>query len=208
VLHAGIATHFMPSDNIEHVVHLLRPSLGGPELVRSALNEYTVEPNDEGLVFSLNADRLALIERVFTAPSVLQIMSRLDAETQNTNPILAEWASKLLKDLNTYSPLSLRVTFEQLKRGAGMSLADCFRMEYIMTQRFMQLPDFYSGVDAALISKTGRAEWQPARLMDVTDELVQSFFVEQKGAKQLKLLTSEEVVALPVEKIALDFDSY
>lgn len=59
------------------------------------------------------------------------------------------------------SPISLKLTFEQLKRAQGKSLRDCIKMEYRMTKNFGVLPnDFYEGVRAKLIDKDDHPRWK------------------------------------------------
>jgi len=43
---------------------------------------------------------------------------------------------------------------EQLRRGAQLDFVDCMRMEYRIASCFLQTPDFFEGVRAALIDKT------------------------------------------------------
>lgn len=49
----------------------------------------------------------------------------------------SEWARKQLAVLKEVSPISLHITFEQLKRGAKLDLADCLKMEYTIVQHLM-----------------------------------------------------------------------
>jgi enoyl-CoA hydratase/carnithine racemase len=46
------------------------------------------------------------------------------------------------------SPTSLKVTFEQIKRGKQLDLKDCLIMEYQMVQNVMKGHDFFEGVRA------------------------------------------------------------
>ena len=43
------------------------------------------------------------------------------------------------------SPMSLKITFEQIERGAHLTLQDCLSMEYRLTQRCCEDNDFYEG---------------------------------------------------------------
>lgn len=58
-----------------------------------------------------------------------------------------------------------------------MSLEECLTMEYRMTQACMKNEDFFEGIRALLIEKDGNPSWNPARIEDVTDELVDGYFV-------------------------------
>ena len=42
----------------------------------------------------------------------------------------SEWSSKIVKKLRKMSPTSVAITFEQIKRGADLSISEVFKMEY------------------------------------------------------------------------------
>ena len=77
----------------------------------------------------------------------------------------------------------LGVTLRQLQRGATLSLADCFRMELGMAAHAFEQGDFLEGVRAVLIDKDNHPRWQPRRIEDVTDAMIDAFFTERwRGA--------------------------
>ena len=67
---------------------------------------------------------------------------------QNLEKDGSAWAKEVLEDLDKASPLSLKVTFELLKRGKSLSLPDCLTMEYRLSQNILQHKDFYIGIRA------------------------------------------------------------
>jgi enoyl-CoA hydratase len=122
---------------------------------------------------------LDAIERCFARDSVLAIVHALEREA-------GEWAASTLQALRTHSPLMLEVTLEQIRRGASMSLADELRMERDMVRhcfntrhldRFMAATDTMEGIRALVVDKDRQPKWNPARLEDVTPEMVAGFFV-------------------------------
>ena len=88
----------------------------------------------------------------------------------------SEWSAATLKDLKTKSPTSLKVTFEQLRRGAGLPIEDVLTMEYRMTQAFMAGHDFFEGIRALLVDKDQAPKWQPPTLAEVTPAEVARYF--------------------------------
>ena len=74
-----------------------------------------------------------------------------------------EWAIRTHDTLRRMSPLSVRVTWQQLQRGASMSLAECLDMEFTLVQHFLRGHDFYEGVRALLVDKDKKPQWQVRR---------------------------------------------
>ncbi len=118
------------------------------------------------------------VNHAFSAGSVETIFLRLEA--QNT-----PWSQKTLLLLRAKSPTALKVTFEQLKRVAGLSMEDTMRIEFGMSAQFMKSNDFFEGVRALLIDKDGKPNWQPNQLKKVSKESVEAYFSANQGASQL-----------------------
>jgi 3-hydroxyisobutyryl-CoA hydrolase len=96
------------------------------------------------------------------------------------------WCSKILDTLKSVSPTSLKVTLAQIRRGAELSIAECFQMEYSMVAQFLKTPDFIEGVDAKLISKPARnPKWNPGRenMSILTDNVVDKLFFGWEQSK-------------------------
>ncbi|HVV69140.1 MAG TPA: enoyl-CoA hydratase/isomerase family protein [Patescibacteria group bacterium] len=96
------------------------------------------------------------------------------------------WAHETMQILATRSPLSLKVVMEQLRRGAQLDFDECMRMEYRITQHFLQTADFFEGVRAAVIDKDRKPHWQPGDLAAVTAEQVAGFFTTLKKELNFK----------------------
>jgi enoyl-CoA hydratase/carnithine racemase len=105
---------------------------------------------------------------------------------------LAHWCSVAQRALLKASPTACKVTVEQLSRGAEMTLDECFTMEMRLARQFMCGPgssnsqDFYRGVDALLVSKTGKPNWQPV-LRDVTADRLVPYFAPASMELDVKL---------------------
>ncbi len=121
---------------------------------------------------------LDTIARCFEQPDVLHIVLALEKES-------GEWVASTVKALRTHSPLMLEVTLQQIRRGAGMSLADELRMERDMVRhcfntrhldRYMTATDTMEGIRALVIDKDRAPKWSPPRLEEVTPEMVAGFF--------------------------------
>jgi enoyl-CoA hydratase/carnithine racemase len=117
------------------------------------------------------------IDLHFGRDSVPAIIASLEAEKR---PEFRDWAAKTLEALAKKSPTMLVVTLEQLRRGAKMSLADCFRMELDMVHGCFAQGDFIEGIRALIVDKDNKPRWNPARLADVTAASVEAFFTPRR----------------------------
>lgn len=121
------------------------------------------------------------IDRHFGHGSVAAIIASLEGENR---PEFREWAAKTLDALSKKSPTMLAVTLEQLRRGARMSLADCFRMELNLVHGSFAQGDFIEGIRALIVEKDSRPRWRPERLSEVTESSVAAFFAPRwQGAQ-------------------------
>ncbi|MFQ3623800.1 MAG: enoyl-CoA hydratase/isomerase family protein [Acetobacteraceae bacterium] len=157
-LHAGLATHFVPRAALES----LKAALSRQGVAALAAHAH---PPPEGL---LAADRPA-IDSCFAPETVPEILESLEARGD-------AWAAATLETLGRMSPTSLCVTAELLRRGQGMSLADCLGMELRLTRRVIVHPDFAEGVRAQVIDKTRDPRWCPATVAEVDPGAILAMF--------------------------------
>ncbi len=79
--------------------------------------------------------------------------------------------------LSKRSPFSLKLTFEQLKRGAAYrTLKEALIVEYRLVTRVIRHPDFVEGVRAIIIEKDHQPKWREKYAAEVSDAFVASFF--------------------------------
>jgi enoyl-CoA hydratase/carnithine racemase len=113
------------------------------------------------------------IDRYFALPTVQAMVSALEADA-------TPWATETAALLRKRSPLMLHVTLEQVRRGRAMELADNLRMERgLMRHCFHLRPgasETVEGIRALAIDKDQQPRWNPARIEDVTPEMVEAFF--------------------------------
>jgi enoyl-CoA hydratase/carnithine racemase len=136
------------------------------------------------------------IDAHFSKTSVAAIVSSLESETRGA---CADWADETAKLMRSRSPTLLSVTLRQLQRGASMSLADCFRMELGMAAHSFEQGDFLEGVRAVLIDKDNKPRWQPSRIEDVTDSMIDAWFRERwRGAQHPLAALESHAAGLPL----------
>ena len=82
----------------------------------------------------------------------------------------SKWAKATIESLEKLCPISIKVVYEQLKRGKSLSLEEVFLMEYRISQNFMNGVDFFEGVRASLIDKDKSPKWSHESIFDVPDD--------------------------------------
>ncbi|KLJ10749.1 hypothetical protein EMPG_13892 [Blastomyces silverae] len=217
-LYAGVATHYLHSSILANLTGRLSElvfkdtaSLGERlDLVNSTISEFStgLPSQEEEPIFPSSSIRES-IDQCFSADTMEEIISRLQNEQVNK-----EWAEKTLKTLSSRSPTSLKVTLRQLRIGRTWSIAETFQREEKIAAKFMAHPDFVEGVTARLVNKPPtQPAWKPAKLEEVTDEAVHTFFRIEAGDVRMPLLNPDadymeyphRRFALPSEKEILEF---
>lgn len=166
-LQLGIATDFVPSDRQEALLEALAAADYGADAeaaVTAALAPLRGDPGPSAL-----QPYLSEIERLFAGATVEAVIDALRLDG-------GDWARQQLDMLAARSPTSLKVTVEQLRRGAELDFDACMTMEYRMSQAFMAGHDFYEGIRAVLVDKDHAPDWKPASLEEVDEALVERHF--------------------------------
>ncbi|XP_033213397.1 3-hydroxyisobutyryl-CoA hydrolase, mitochondrial [Belonocnema kinseyi] len=173
---AGIATHYVPFNQLEELTQSL---LGSNNLdIDGILNKY--QSQDLNHEFSLEP-HMEKINRCFSATTVEEIIEKLKAEK-------SEWTDSVVKVLKKMSPTSLKVTRRALEKGANQSLSECLKMEYRLACACLKREsDFYEGIRALLIDKDQKPVWNPKTLSEVTDEYVNKRFAPLAADLELVL---------------------
>eukprot|EP01062_Namystynia_karyoxenos_P058903 TRINITY_DN50359_c0_g1_i1.p1 TRINITY_DN50359_c0_g1~~TRINITY_DN50359_c0_g1_i1.p1 ORF type:complete len:390 (+),score=121.36 TRINITY_DN50359_c0_g1_i1:78-1247(+) len=167
LLHAAIGTHYVPRSRLPNLEKALLCA-GSASAVGGIIEEHA-EPREALPPFSLepHLDRIA---QIFTGASIDDIISDLRSDQ-------TEWTKATLDILMRMSPTSLRVTHEQILRGARQSAHDNFAMEARIVWHMMHHgSDFDEGVRALLVDKCKSPNWKPPTLEEVTPEMVAVYF--------------------------------
>ncbi|XP_076311590.1 3-hydroxyisobutyryl-CoA hydrolase, mitochondrial-like isoform X2 [Tachypleus tridentatus] len=178
VVKAGVATHFVNSDSIktieEDLLKIESPSLQKVDKLLCETQEQ-FPMKDWDLSFQL---LLRKINTLFDGGSLNAIIENLKRDK-------SEWANQHLQTLFKMSPTSLKVIFHQLELGKNMSLQECLKMEYRISQRFVKNQDFLEGVRAFLIDKDNKPVWMPPTVEEVSDSVLKSYFAALPEDKEL-----------------------
>ncbi len=171
-LYIGFATHFVPSAKMADLRAAIAAS---PHRLEAILKRFSQAPTPvSGLV-----PYREKIDSCFGHDSIAEIFAALERDA-------SPWALGTLKTMTSLSPFSLKVTLQQIRRGAKMDFADVMAMEYRLSQACIDRPDFYEGVRAALIDKDKTPRWNPPTVDKVKDADVAACF-QSLGAQELVL---------------------
>ncbi|KAJ1849366.1 3-hydroxyisobutyryl-CoA hydrolase, partial [Coemansia sp. RSA 2708] len=178
LLYAGIATHYVPSERYPMLEQrLLGLGTSDFDAVNAAIEEFVAQPEDSHIDYSLAEVRDA-IDTCFQYNTVEAIVQALEETVKAANPTVTTWAQTTLKQLSQMSPSSLKLTLEQLRRGAQLNIQQTFAMELGLAEKRLQSHDMHEGIEALLVRKSNDAQWDPATLDEVD--------VEALGAEYFK----------------------
>ena len=174
-LRLGIATHFVEFGAVEG---FKKAVIADPRKIDDTLKKYRADAGKAPLV-SFEQD----LNRLLVGESVEQIFEFLDADS-------SDWGKAQLAVMKTKSPQTLKVAFRQLEAGAVMTdFADNMAMEYRIGSRVVRRHDFLEGVRAVIIDKDNAPKWDPAKLEDVTDAMLDEIFAPLPADQEWSPLT-------------------
>ncbi|EPY32068.1 3-hydroxyisobutyryl-coenzyme a hydrolase [Strigomonas culicis] len=168
VMHAGLATHFVPSAKIPEIEKALC-EIRDASTVGALLDSYNVKDLPP---YSLERD-LPFFAKTFRKDTTMEaIMEAVTAERAADE--IVEEAHRLM---SSYSPTSLKLALEAYRRGCDMTdPKDAFALEYMMALRLAKDGDFVEGVRALLVDKDKKPQWSPKTLAEVTPASLETFF--------------------------------
>lgn len=109
------------------------------------------------------------IDTHFSKPSVQTIMHSLSLDSDI-------FCQALYQDLQSKSPLSLAVTFRQHEITKNLSFDECNALDLKLANHFIKDTDFFEGIRAHIIDKTRDPRWDPIKIEDVSEEMVDQYF--------------------------------
>ncbi len=160
----GVASHCIAASDFDTI----RRAMIESDPIDPLLDSLHRDPGESTI-----APRQAVIDRIFAAETVEEILSQLDAEEGEH----ADWARNSAASMRQNAPLSLKIALRQLRMArSAPTLRDALVTDFRIASRITGSFDFREGVRAALIDKDRAPKWQPATLAEVSDEMVAAFF--------------------------------
>jgi len=166
MLHAGLATHFVPRGRLGY----LTPGSLTPEgLTAEGLARLSMQTTEAPL-----AGLRERIDACFGLATVEEIVAVLKTRGD-------PWGRETLAMLERASPFSLKATFTHVRNMRGKRLPEVLAADFRLSQRFVAGHDFAEGVRAQLIDRDRAPRWQPAGLAGVTSEMLAAYFAPLEG---------------------------
>jgi len=118
-------------------------------------------------------DNFDLINTLCSGQTVPDIVDAILAH-QGDNP----WLQKAVATLAAGAPGSAWLSLALQQRVRHLSLAEVFRLEFVVSLHCAARPDFVEGIRALIVEKDQKPQWNPAHLADATPAWVDGFFAD------------------------------
>lgn len=161
-VYLGLLEHCIDHHHFETIKDAMREA----EPVDRYLDDMNQQPGQSNI-----ASMEPVITGIFGKPTIEEIIQAL----KNLEGEHKEWATSVLAELTTYSPTSLKVTLEAIRRAKTMLFEETLQQDFQLVSHFLKNGDFKSAIKARMIDKTEPA-WQPANLAEVTNEILSGYF--------------------------------
>jgi enoyl-CoA hydratase len=158
-----LASHYIPSS----CFGVIKDAISDNHPIDRLLDGLHRDPGEGELV-----QHTPVINRAFSAPTVEEILERLDSEEGNSAPFAQETVAEIRKK----SPTSLKVALKQMQLGRSLDLSDALKLEFRLASHLVKTHDYSEGVSARIAGKGRAPEWQPATLAQVDQEAVERMF--------------------------------
>ncbi|KAK9144473.1 hypothetical protein Sjap_004376 [Stephania japonica] len=131
---------------------------------------------------------LDAINKCFSKNTIEEIFFALEQQAVKGDG----WALAAFKSMKSASPTSLKIFLKSIRKGRKQDVSQCLIREFRMTCHAFRRTvngDFYEGTRAILVEKDKKPQWQPSKLEQVTNEMVDQFFakIEDDDWEELQL---------------------
>lgn len=181
-VHARLADVVVASNQLPALREALTqaPERATGETVRAIIDRLAMHD----VVAPIAAQR-PLIDALFGRDSVEEIVVALTQNTSETDSAEIDtsgfdpsgFAQATLRTMRGNSPTGLKLTLKLLRLARhSTSLEECLAREYRAALEIFVNHDFPEGIRAAVIDKDRNPKWSPARIEDVTPQMIARYF--------------------------------
>ncbi|KAM7461036.1 hypothetical protein LguiA_029157 [Lonicera macranthoides] len=201
MLACGLATHFVPAERLSMLEEALnKVDSSDPTVISSIISEFSQYPN---LKEKSAYYRMDIIDRCFSQRTVEDVLSALEIEAKNSKD---DWISTTLQSLKKASPMSLKISLRSIREGRLQGVGQCLVREYRMVCHVMRgevSKDFIEGCRAILLDKDRNPKWNPSKLEQISNEMVDCYFskVDDEEWEDLKLPPRSNLPAYAIAKL-------
>ncbi|MDA8561719.1 enoyl-CoA hydratase/isomerase family protein [Gammaproteobacteria bacterium] len=162
--HIGLINYIISSNmQVELMQELLDSEIPNMQSVTKIITNYIITPPPSDLMNYKDE-----IFKCFSHKSIEKIFYSLG--------VSSEWSQNILALLKTKSPLSLKVTLEELKKGEFLDFDACMSIEYKIMHEFLKSNDLFEGIRALIIDKDKNPQWQPNSISEINDNYILNTF--------------------------------
>jgi len=157
---AGLADAVVPSENLASIWTSIEQAW--PQAAQAVTKPGNLQTHQRA------------IDRFFSLPTIRDIVAALEGDD-------SDFARETAATLRKRSPLMLHVSLEHVRRARKMTLADDLRMERDLVRRSFHLrpgaaAETVEGIRALAVDKDQNPRWNPARIEEITPEMVEAYF--------------------------------
>lgn len=170
MIYCGLATHYIVTGRQGDFIDALHRG----EKVEEALRVYSSDPEEPSLL----EEKRALIDRCFVHKTTESIVQALQEEDD-------EWAQEKARLLLSRAPTSVKVALKHYRMAVTEDFDTVIARDFVLAQNFLKQSDFYEGVRCVLIDKGDVPVWVPGTLGEVTETLLNTYFLNaEQGLDQ------------------------
>ncbi|KAL9557432.1 hypothetical protein MBANPS3_001372 [Mucor bainieri] len=167
LLHAGISTHFVPSNRLNSMVSQLT-ALKSPNSndIDQEISNFAEEPPAGARLTATpdisQSEKQAVVENCFKYDTVEEILEALELEGST-------FALHCKLKILAASPTAVKITLELLRRASSLSLAECLVLERQLWATDIGTHDFVEGCKSMLEKRSPK--WWPQQLQGYQSHL-------------------------------------
>jgi enoyl-CoA hydratase len=164
----GLLTHCIDASEFDAII----AAMCDADPIDPVLDGRHVDPGPSTLL-----EMQERIDKHFSGESVEEIVASLQGDSGTD----ADWAKETAVTIARNSPLSLKVSYRQVRNSGQPTLEEALELEGGIARAFLTGEEFYEGIRALLIDKDAKPNWSPATLEEVSDEMVEACFAPDEG---------------------------
>ncbi|XP_054787902.1 probable 3-hydroxyisobutyryl-CoA hydrolase 2 isoform X2 [Prosopis cineraria] len=171
----GLATHFVPSKKLNFLENALQNvTTSDISTVTALIDKFT---ETAYLMEDSPLKRLDKINKFFSKGTVEEIILSLGKEIEINGA--EKWITDAMTYMRTSCPTSLKIWLRSVREGRSQTIEQCLLRDYNIMCHILRRTvsnDFYEGSRAKLFDKDNKPVWDPPKLEQVSEEMVNQYF--------------------------------